>query len=185
MRATLTIALIVVAASTRVWASPAESPQAGRAFSMCDPAPAAANPPGHALEALRRLLDRRVACQDEVMLSLETELQVLASEYGEQLQTTYLATEAMFALRSRVNTLQAVATGQESEGGTLETAVLEVFTAIEAVEETLNAVGDDAQLANVDLQNILQKQQQTLQMMSNISKMLYDSATSVFRKIGG
>jgi hypothetical protein len=40
-------------------------------------------------------------------------------------------------------------------------------------------------LANADLQNILQKQQQTLQMMSNISKMLYDTAQAVVRKIGG
>lgn len=55
----------------------------------------------------------------------------------------------------------------------------------EAVEQRLNALGDDAQLANVDLQNTLQKQQQTLQMMSNISKMLYDTATSVIRKLGG
>lgn len=52
-------------------------------------------------------------------------------------------------------------------------------------EEKLNTIGDDAQLANVDLQNILQKQQQTLQMMSNISKMLYDTAESVIRKMGG
>ncbi len=52
-------------------------------------------------------------------------------------------------------------------------------------EEQLNSVGDDSQLVNVDLQNILQKQQQTLQMMSNISKMLHDTATSVIRKIGG
>ena len=52
-------------------------------------------------------------------------------------------------------------------------------------EEKLNSVGDDAQLANVDLQNTLQKQQQTLQMMSNISKMLYDTSQSVIRKMGG
>ena len=52
-------------------------------------------------------------------------------------------------------------------------------------EEKLNTLGDDAQLANVDLQSILQKQQQTLQMMSNISKLLYDTAQSVIRKIGG
>jgi hypothetical protein len=53
------------------------------------------------------------------------------------------------------------------------------------MEEKLNSVGDDAQLANVDMQNVLQKQQQTLQMMSNISKMLHDSAMSVVRKLGG
>jgi hypothetical protein len=52
-------------------------------------------------------------------------------------------------------------------------------------EEQLNTLGDDAQLANVDLQNVLQKQQQTLQMMSNISKMLFDTAQAVIRKMGG
>ena len=55
---------------------------------------------------------------------------------------------------------------------------------IERWEERLRSLGDDAQLANVDLQNILQKQQQTLQMMSNISKMLYDTAMAIIRKIG-
>lgn len=63
---------------------------------------------------------------------------------------------------------------------------LDGFSAeIRAWEEKLNTIGDDAQLANVDLQNILQKQQQALQMMSNISKMLNDTATSVIRKMGG
>jgi hypothetical protein len=52
-------------------------------------------------------------------------------------------------------------------------------------EEQLNSLGDDAQLANVDLQNVLQKQQQTLQMMSNISKMLHETAMAVIRKMGG
>jgi hypothetical protein len=56
---------------------------------------------------------------------------------------------------------------------------------IEWLEEKLSSLGDDAQLANVDLQNVLQKQQQTMQMMSNISKTLYDTAQAVIRKIGG
>lgn len=70
---------------------------------------------------------------------------------------------------------------------TLETPRLqsEMETHVTELEENLNEAGDDAQLANVDLQNVLQKQQQTLQMMSNISKMLYDTAMSVIRKIGG
>ena len=55
---------------------------------------------------------------------------------------------------------------------------------IERWEEKLNSIGDDAQLANVDLQNALQKQQQVLQMMSNISKMLHDTAMSIIRKMG-
>lgn len=52
------------------------------------------------------------------------------------------------------------------------------------LEDKLNSVGDDAQLANIDLQNALQKQQQLVQMMSNISKLLSDTAMSVIRKIG-
>ncbi|KKK45560.1 hypothetical protein LCGC14_0853590 [marine sediment metagenome] len=37
---------------------------------------------------------------------------------------------------------------------------------------------------NIDLQSALQKQQQTLQMLSNVSKMLHDSSMSIIRKIG-
>ncbi len=55
---------------------------------------------------------------------------------------------------------------------------------VQALEEKLNGAGDDAQLANVDLQNILQKHQQTLQMISNISKMDHDTALAIIRKIG-
>jgi hypothetical protein len=61
-------------------------------------------------------------------------------------------------------------------------ALLEAATA--RWEERLATVGDDAQLANIDLQNMLQKQQQTLQMISNISKMLHDTAMAVVRNIG-
>ncbi|MBI5507585.1 MAG: hypothetical protein HY903_02415 [Deltaproteobacteria bacterium] len=57
--------------------------------------------------------------------------------------------------------------------------------AIKELEQQLNSVGDDAQLANVDLQNVLQKQQQTMQLLSTISKMLHDTALAVIRKIGG
>ena len=67
-------------------------------------------------------------------------------------------------------------------------AVIKSTDSIDALlsewEEELQTIGDDAQLANVDMQNMLQKQQQTMQMMSNISKMLYDTAMAVIRKIG-
>ena len=56
---------------------------------------------------------------------------------------------------------------------------------IQRWEEALASIGDDAQLANVDLQNILQQQQQTLRMISNVSKLLHDTAFAVIRKIGG
>jgi hypothetical protein len=56
---------------------------------------------------------------------------------------------------------------------------------VKSLESKLNSIGDDAQLANVDLQNVLQKQQQTLQTMSNVSKALHDTAMSIIHKIGG
>ena len=55
---------------------------------------------------------------------------------------------------------------------------------IKAMEEKLNSIGDDAQLANVDLQSGLQQQQQTLQMLSNISKLLHDTALAIVRRFG-
>jgi hypothetical protein len=53
------------------------------------------------------------------------------------------------------------------------------------ISSRLHSIGDDAQLANVDLQNLLQKQQQTLQMISNISKMMHDTAASIIRNLKG
>ena len=55
---------------------------------------------------------------------------------------------------------------------------------ISSMEEDLSKIGDDAQLANIDMQNMLQKQQQMVQSLSNISKTLHDTAMAVIRKIG-
>ncbi len=60
----------------------------------------------------------------------------------------------------------------------------EITGYINNLEQQLKSIGDDAQLANIDLQNMLQKQQQLIQMLSNISKMLSDTAMAVIRKIG-
>jgi hypothetical protein len=57
-------------------------------------------------------------------------------------------------------------------------------TGLMVLEQKLSSVGDDAQLANIDLQNKLQQQQQTLQTLSNVSKMFHDTAMSIIRKIG-
>ena len=47
----------------------------------------------------------------------------------------------------------------------------------------LTMIRADAQLANVDLQNSMQKQQQTVQMMSNIMKMMNDQAMAAIRNV--
>lgn len=73
--------------------------------------------------------------------------------------------------------------------GILEEAVVEgsdlrsTEDVTKELEEKLNEVGDDAQLANIDLQNALQKQQQAIQMMSQLSKILNDTAMAVVRKM--
>jgi hypothetical protein len=43
--------------------------------------------------------------------------------------------------------------------------------------------GDDAQLANVDLQNSMQRSQQILQIMTNIAKTMNDTAMAVIRRM--
>jgi hypothetical protein len=89
----------------------------------------------------------------------------------------------------RVQTITIARQYKEGEE-TVQKASLKAMSDREFAEYTLEwcdklqEVGDDAQLANIDLQNALQKQQQTLQTMSNVSKMLHDTAMAVIRKIG-
>lgn len=59
----------------------------------------------------------------------------------------------------------------------------EISNLIAELESQLQTAGDDAQLANIDLQDALQRQQQTLQTISNVSKMLHDTAMAIIRKI--
>jgi hypothetical protein len=57
--------------------------------------------------------------------------------------------------------------------------------AIIDLEAKMATTASDAQLANLELQRLLQDQQQTLQILSNISKELSDQALSITRKIAG
>jgi len=56
-------------------------------------------------------------------------------------------------------------------------------TGVTVLEQKLQTVGDDGQLANIDLQNSLQKMQQTLQTLSNISKTLHQTQESIIRNM--
>jgi hypothetical protein len=76
---------------------------------------------------------------------------------------------------------QKLATSDRAE---LANVAEEIRSHVKDLAEPLSTIGDDAQLANIDLQNMLQKQQQTIQMLSNISKILHDTALAVIRKIG-
>lgn len=54
---------------------------------------------------------------------------------------------------------------------------------LSSLDEQLQGIGDDAQLANIDLQNALQKQQQTMQMMSNIMKSQHDTLKAIINNM--
>jgi hypothetical protein len=69
----------------------------------------------------------------------------------------------------------------ETEPVTVESVADELQSAVVLCKLT----EEQEQMANIDLQNALQKQQQTMQTMSNVSKMLHDTAMAVIRKIGG
>ena len=49
--------------------------------------------------------------------------------------------------------------------------------------ERLASVGDDAQLANIDLQDALQKQSQLFQLLSIVTKMHHDTAMTIIRNL--
>jgi prefoldin subunit 5 len=52
-------------------------------------------------------------------------------------------------------------------------------------EARLQSVGDDAQLANVELQMLLQKVQEIMQVLSNISKTQHETIIAIIRNLKG
>jgi hypothetical protein len=106
-------------------------------------------------------------------------------DYVRELQT--LSKGCNGAVNAPTLTVQRTASGVERvvRGPSKPMTCDALAAEIKKWQEKLKSMGDDAELANVELQDILQRQQQTLQMMSNISKMLYDTATAVIRKKGG
>jgi hypothetical protein len=68
--------------------------------------------------------------------------------------------------------------------GKIDTKITSLQTGLEVLKEKLAASGDDAQLANLDLQNVLQKQQQTLQTISNVMKSMQDTQMATISRIG-
>ncbi len=55
---------------------------------------------------------------------------------------------------------------------------------VKKFDEELTQLGEDGQIANIDLQDQLQKTQQTLQLLTTVKKQLSDTALNVVRAIG-
>lgn len=70
-------------------------------------------------------------------------------------------------------------------GGTKVLTAAQWTTYADALHAWMETVGEEAELATVDLQQVLAKQQQTQQMLSNITKMMHDTAKSIIDKMRG
>lgn len=70
----------------------------------------------------------------------------------------------------------------QPDGSTTKLEELDGY--IKKLDNALSTVGDDGQAAQLDLQNLSQKQAQLLNMLSNLSKAMHDTAMSIIRKIG-
>lgn len=137
---------------------------------------------GTAWEALSGSLSQ---CQNDLLITFDGEMDILRPVFSEPSKVEADSTPRDLDLSPLVEasqTLQQAATAAEPEAIAQRQARVEAEIA--AWEDRLSTVGDDAQLANIDLQNALQKQQQSLQTISNVSKMLHDTAMAVIRKIG-
>jgi len=55
---------------------------------------------------------------------------------------------------------------------------------LKRLQRDLAKAGKRVKLDSIDLQDNLMKQQQTIQTLSNVSKLLHDTASAVLRKIG-
>ena len=58
------------------------------------------------------------------------------------------------------------------------------FILIQKWLKELQNADDDGKMAYIDIQTALQKQQQTIQLMTNVSKMTRDVSMGIIRKIG-
>ena len=137
-----------------------------RVTGLPDPASAAGDIP-------RTELPREMTSREEAVASIER-MRTAASEL-----------RALVGLRRPGSQIASQQVFLQQDVARVNQVASELELAIRDWEARLNILGDDAQLANIDLQSVLQKQQQTLQTMSNVSKALHDTAMAIIRKIGG
>jgi len=72
--------------------------------------------------------------------------------------------------------------GINSKTQSIQTGILLLQSKVKTLENSLG-LEDNTQLANMELQNSLQKQQQTLQTMSNVSKSYHDTAKAIIQNM--
>ena len=135
-----------------------------------------------AWETLRVALAR---CQDNLLTVVNGEIDLLKPVFSERSIVKTGAVLPEINLTPLVEASRALQQASADDGPeAIAERYAEVEAGIAALEERLSSVRATAQLANIDLQNMLQKKQQSIQTISNVSKMLHDTALAVIRKIG-
>jgi hypothetical protein len=121
----------------------------------------------------------KVSAYNEVKRQLREQLSELRQKLAELENESHTVLVRVVTLATGGETTRLV------QGQSVVMTRAQLIEYIKTVEEMLSSTGDDAQLANLDLQDALQKQQQTLQMMSNILKNQHDTAKHIIQKLGG
>jgi len=124
---------------------------------------------------------QRVAYFNQQKQAIREQLRALRNRRAEALQRQLPSISVPVLILTP--TFQLNAPAIQSRGNSYMTPN-QIQSEIAAWQAKLDQIAHDAQLANIDLQNVLQKQQQLIQMLSNVSKVLQDTAMAVIRKIG-
>ena len=124
-------------------------------------------------------------CQNDLLADFESEMDILRLKSSE-LSIGEIATDTRSVDLTLL--LEASLMLQQATSAAVPESIAQPYASIEyevvTLEAYLSSLGDDAQVASIDLQNSLQKLQQTIQMISNVSKMLHDTTMAIIRKIG-
>jgi hypothetical protein len=128
---------------------------------------------------------KKVQYFNQVQSSIRQQLaETRRDRYELQRTNSPAVLSSSYRLQSVIVTRSDAATLENNIESRAVSSVSELESYIDSLEAQLHTIGEDAQLANIDLQDVLQKQQQTIQVLSNVSKMLHDTAMAVIRKIG-
>jgi hypothetical protein len=99
---------------------------------------------------------------------------------GQQVETEIVSINEVVA---KVNRFIASETVDQKSGQALIKEIQLHSEAVDQLVANLNTIGDDGQIATLDMQDALQKQQQIIQTLSTVQSLLHDLSMSITRKI--
>jgi len=123
-------------------------------------------------------IDKKLNKLDAEMLILEDWIDAISEEHSDTSEDR-LSSENQYIVQYRETDFAFITKRLAS----IDQELMIVDSGLSVLDEELENIGDDAQLENIDLQNKLQKQQQSLQTISNIIKAKHDAAMNSIRNM--